>query len=238
LESWLLRKTALSLLPLVLGVGERPGTEAAVVKNRSRLKAEMEKALWRDGYTCRCCGFHSSKYQSVIPASPGSKEDFLTVCKFCESCLALEKTGLSGAGVLVWLPEIPQTELHHIMRAIYILRGTEHPLAAAAEKAYEGLLARRAEAKKRLGSDDPLLLATVLSETLTDAEYASRQAKLEGLRLLPLDRWIVRGRSGDINHFPQIIKYWRSSEGPFGKFPPETWGALLESVTAKAGKPH
>lgn len=226
-------------MPLVLGVGGRSGTEAAAVRSRSRLKADMEKALWRDAHTCRYCGFQSSKYQSVVLASSEEKTaEFLTVCKFCESCLALEKTGLAGAGILVWLPEVSQTELHHIMRAIYILRGSGHPLEAAAEKAYEVLMTRRAEAKKRLGSDDPLLLATVMTETLTDAEYAARQAKLEGIRLLPLDRWIVRGRGGDINHFPQIVKYWRSPEGPFGKHPPESWGPMLESVTSKAGKPH
>ncbi|MDD5587450.1 MAG: hypothetical protein PHY92_10965 [Alphaproteobacteria bacterium] len=145
---------------------------------------------------------------------------------------------MAGAGVLVWLPEISQADLHHIMRAIYAVRDSDHPLAEKASKAFNALMARRTEAKKRLGSDDPLLLATVLTETLTDAEYAKRTVKLEGIRLLPLDRWFVRSRNGDVNHFPEVVKFWRSPEGPFGKLQPETWGPLFDSVLAKASKPH
>lgn len=124
------------------------------------------------------------------------------------------------------------------MRAIYVVRGTDHPLADSATRAYDALIARRTEAKKRLGSDDPLLLATVLQESLTDKEYAARTAKLEGIRLMPLERWLTRGPRGDVNHFPQVVKYWRSSEGPFGKLPPETWASMFDSVLNQISKPH
>ncbi|MDD5586219.1 MAG: type IV secretion protein DotN [Alphaproteobacteria bacterium] len=230
----------MSLLPLSLGTGRKTGAGGTVFKNRSQLRSEMEKALWRDAHTCRCCGFQASKYQRVIPADPGQDADdaFITVCLFCEACFALDKAGMAGAGVLIWLPEISQADLHHIMRAIYVVRDSGHPLAEKASKAFDALMARRTEVKKRLGSDDPLLLATVLTEALTEAEYDKRAAKLEGIRLLPLDRWFVRGRGGDANHFPAIVKYWRSPEGPFGKLPPETWGPMFDSVIARAGKPH
>jgi intracellular multiplication protein IcmJ len=230
----------LSLLPLSLGTGRKVGAGGTVSKNRSKLRSEMEKALWRDDHTCRCCGFRSLKYQRVIHADPAQDADdsFITVCLFCEACFALDKTGMAGTGMLIWLPEISQVELHHIMRAVYAVRGSDHPLAEKASRVFDVLTARRTEAKKRLGSDDPLLLATVLVESLTDAEYAQRTTKLEGIRLLPMDRWFARGRTGDVNRFPDIVRYWRSSEGPFGQLQPEAWGPLFDSVIARADKPH
>ncbi len=225
----------MTLLPISLGVRRKPEAEGAVYKNRSKLKAMMEKALWRDDYTCRCCGFHAGRFQKVIPAGQdiGADEDFITVCLFCEESLTLEKTGLAGAGVLIWLPELSQSELNHVMRAIYVVREENHSLAAVARQVYDALMARRTEAKKRLGSDDPLLLATVLYESLSDAEYESRKTKLEGIRLLPLDRMIVRTRHGDVNQFADMVNYWRSGEGPFGKLPVDSWTALFDSVKAK-----
>lgn len=148
--------------------------------------------------------------------------------------MALERTGLSGAGVLIWLPEISQADLQHIMRAIYVARAGDHPLSAIAGQAFDALMARRTEAKKRLGSDDPLLLATVLYEDLSDADYAKSNTKLEGIRLLPLDRLIVKSHQGDMNQFPHMVKYWTSSDGPFGNLPLEAWGPLFESVLDKA----
>lgn len=193
----------------------------------------MEKALWRDDFTCRCCGFKSKKFQRVIPSEVG--DDFVTVCSFCELSFSLDQTGMTGAGVLIWLPEISQADLNHIMRAIYIARAsTASPqLSEAATRAYDALLARRVDAKKRLGGDDPLLLATVFHESLNDKEYANCKSKLEGIKLLPIDRWLVRGRDGDSNQFPKILEYWTSPEGPFGNIKPESWSELFSSTIGK-----
>jgi len=230
----------LSLLPLSLGVRRKPEAGGAVFRNRSKLKSLTEKALWRDDNTCRCCGFQSRKYQRVI--SPGDEQNtddsLITVCPFCEQCFMLDRAGMTGSGVLIWLPEITQAELHHLMRAIYMVRDTEHPLAATARRIQDSLMARRTEAKKRLGSDDPLLLATVLRESLTDKEYAAREPKLKGVRLLPLDRLIMRDRTGDRNYFDRVINYWRSPEGPFGSFSPDKWKSLFDSVVDKIGTRH
>ncbi len=124
------------------------------------------------------------------------------------------------------------------MRAIYVARSGDHALASQATRALDALMARRADVKKRLGSDDPLLLATALHENLTDEEYARRTTKLDGVRLLPLDRWLVRGASGDIDQFPRLVQYWRSPQGPYGKLPVEKWTGLFDSVTAKLGGAH
>ena len=197
----------------------------------------MEKALERDAHTCRCCGFKSLKFQRVVPGwiVKGANDDYLTLCRFCELCFLLDQT-VSGGGVLIWLPELSQADLNHLLRAIYVARAPtaedeEHPMAGLATRALDALMARRADAKKRLGSDDPFLLATVMIESLDDKEYASRAERLDGIRLLPLDRWLVKGRRGDADQFPRVIKYWISSQGPFAKLPPAAWQPLFDSVT-------
>jgi hypothetical protein len=97
------------------------------------------------------------------------------------------------------------------------------------------LMARRADAKKRLGIDDPLILATVMHEMLNDQESHEASAKLEGIRVMPLEKHMVRGPSGDVNQFPQILKYWLSQKGPYARLPVEKWAELFKKATAAVG---
>lgn len=230
----------MTYLPIPLGVRRGPDASGAA-NGRKPTKAQTEKTLVRDSFACRCCGFESKKYQRIIPlscVSPSAKEgEWITVCTFCELTANLDRAGLSGVGFLVWLPELSQAELNNTVRALYVARDSDTPqLTKAAVRALEVLTARRAEAKKRLGTDDPLLLATALYEQVDDKAYAARVAKLEGVRFLPLDRYLVQQRNGkDVNVFPQMMAYWTSPEGPFGKIPVSEWTALFEEVKAKAG---
>lgn len=224
----------MSLLPITLGVRQRPGAEGAAERhdNQSADHPQSDEILARDGYTCRCCGFYSPKFQRVIPwdSTIHKAEPFVTVCSFCELSFALERTGITGAGILIWLPEMTQAELNHIIRAIYVARAEGGALADSATRALEVLLARRTEAKKRLGSDDPLILATVLVEKTTSQDYDARLEKLDGLRLLPLDRWLVRLHDNDIDLFPKLLNYWMSDEGPFGSCRSDGWGKMFEDI--------
>ncbi len=218
----------MALFPISLGV--RRSADAERPSKNSHLKSQLEKTLRRDDFCCRFCGFRAEQYQRVVPYKEAGNPPLATACSFCELCFALEQAGLTGAGTLIWLPEIGQAELHHIMRAVYIARAAKGELAAAASRTFEALMARRAEAKKRLGSDDPLLLATVMHESLTDEEYSNINARIEGIRLLPLDKRLVRTRKGDINQFPQMVKYWMSPEGPFAECPVGQWIELFKKV--------
>lgn len=218
-------------MPLFLGVRRLSGAEVKLSGDPRRSKGDLEKIMRRDDFTCRYCGFHSLKYQRVV-SSGGADPDkpFVTACTFCEQCLLLERTGIAGAGVLIWLPEIDQATLNHLAHAIYVARATKGPVADLANRALDALMVRRADAKKRLGSDDPLLLATVLRENINDEEAKDIEAKLEGLRLLPLDKYVMRGPQGDVDQFPSMIKYWLSSEGPYAQLPVEKWTELFRGV--------
>jgi intracellular multiplication protein IcmJ len=218
----------LSSLALTLGVGREPDAKFSSLSS-SELRAQQQRTLQRDAYTCQCCGFKAKRFQQVIPV----QGKLQTVCFFCEQCFSLDAAASSGAGVLIWLPEISQTDLHHLVRAIYVARSSEHHLASTASRAFDLLMARRSEAKRRLGSDDPVLLATALQEGLNDAEYKKRTAKLEGIRLLPVDKKLVATAKGVTDAFSQILNFWRSPEGPFGKLPVEEWEKMFAAVPAK-----
>jgi intracellular multiplication protein IcmJ len=188
----------------------------------------------RDDHTCQCCGFKAEKYQKILHLN-GDARDFdpdntLTTCVFCHQCFHLEEVAKMGSGMLVWLPEIDQAELHHMMRAIYVGRVAQGPLADSARSAYETLLKRGDEAKKRLGSTDPAALALVMRDFLAASQYAQLQKRLEGIRLLPLDRRMVIDGTLEFNQFPQILAYWRSRNGPFAKIPVQEWATLFQAA--------
>jgi len=219
----------------MLGVRRSPDAEKSLSRDRSHLRGQMEQTLRRDDFTCRFCGFHATQYQRVVPCE-GEDPPFATACNFCEQCLSLDRAGLAGSGLLIWLPEIGQAELHHIARAAYVARATNSELAVAATRTLDGLVARRADAKKRLGSDDPLLLATVMHEMLDDKEYARAASKLDGVRLMPLNKHLMRtGKGALIDQFPQILKYWGSSAGPYGRLPVDSWAELLKTASGAVG---
>lgn len=137
-----------------------------------------------------------------------------------------------GSGMLIWLPEADQTTLHHIMRAIYIGRVAQGPLADTARATYDVLLKRGDDAKRRLGSTDPSALALVMRDFLTTQTYQQLQKKLEGIRLLPLDRRMVMDAGLEFNQFPQILAYWRSKAGPFASTPVQEWATLFQPILA------
>jgi hypothetical protein len=136
--------------------------------------------------------------------------------------VTLETTGAVGGGILIYLPEITQTELNHLCRAIHLGK-TQSALRDRAQTVWDALVSRRAEAKKRLGMDDPVTLGMLFLENLTDAEYTARHKKLAGIRYLPPARYMAAGKNGVVDQFPAILDYWQSSAGPFGKMAVESW---------------
>ena len=197
------------------------------------------KVNQRDENTCRYCGFQSRKYQEVNFIGKEGKakgpDDYATACTFCYQCFHLERVDRMQSGAVIWLPEIGQAALNHLCRAIYVARISQGPMADAARDAMEALLARKEEAKNRLGTDSPRILATVLQDFLEVSEYKDRMKRLKGFRILPLDRRIIKEGDLEFNQFPQILAYWRSKDGPFGEAPPRRWVKMFYDIQAKTG---
>lgn len=239
-------------LPIVLGIARpdapkasgRPQQGRASGPSRARgpyvLPQDVKnRILTRDDFTCRYCGFKSKKYQEVHARNHDffdhAEDNLVTACIFCQQCFNLQAVSAMKSGMLVWLPEIEQASLNHMVRAIYVARISQGPVAEAARAAHDALIARREEAKKRLSTDDPASLAVVLRDYLGPKEYQARAGKLEGIRLFPLDRRIIKETDLEFNQFPQILAYWRSKDGPFGGKPPQQWvGYYQELIRAAA----
>jgi intracellular multiplication protein IcmJ len=225
-------------LPINLGIVRKPGNALLFEKANTQLTELKPKILERDNHSCRYCGFQSQKYQDVNLIN-GNWQDLrpdnlATTCIFCHQCFDLEKTSIMNSGVLIWLPEISQAELHHIARAIYVARISQGSVADTARAGLDSLMARREDAKARLGTDDPYLLATVLKDFLGPKQYAQRMDKLDGIRLFPLDRRNITEGELKFNQFPQILAYWRSKDGPFSQYLPSTWKMLYAKMKLAA----
>ncbi|MGH1378521.1 MAG: type IV secretion protein DotN [Alphaproteobacteria bacterium] len=206
------------------GAGLSGSTSSA---NTTLTKEIKQKIFTRDDNTCQCCNFKSKKYQEILFANGNqqdlSENNLKTVCIFCHQCFNLHNVSVMRSGVLLWLPEISQADLHHISRAIYVARISQGPIAEAARKSLDALMKRREAVRARIGTDDPYILASILQDYLTDAHYAKRDEKIEGIRLFPLDRRIIKEADLEFNQFPQILAYWRSKDGPFGGKTPQKW---------------
>ena len=206
--------------PLALSATGGPGhNEFWTLLRPGKSLTDFRSALFqRDFHTCQFCGFWSRKYQELV-AFRGIDWDLSQVatgCIFCVQCLRLESVSSMRSGVLLWLPERAQTEIHTVMRLVYICRISQGPPAEKARKLLDLLMARRPDAKKRIGTDDPAVLAEEMNACSTTEALCALRRKLTGIRLLPLDRRIIREADLEFNQFPQILAYWRSKDGPFG----------------------
>jgi intracellular multiplication protein IcmJ len=227
------------LLPITLSIAQDPGSAQKhsdkAAGHGLSLDAELKQKIFeRDNHTCRYCGFHSEKYQDVNfrDSNPSNLQakNLVTSCIFCHQCFNLDKSTEMRSGTLIWLPEVSQAQLNHIARAIYVARISQGSIADTAREALDTIMARRQTVTERIGTDDPMILSVVMRDFLPGKYYAMRDRKLEGVRLFPLDRRIIKEGELEFNQFPQILAYWRSQTGPFGKKPPAKWHTLYSMV--------
>lgn len=213
---------------------DKSGKSAARATVPNDVKKDILK---RDESTCQCCGFRSEKYQQILfkdhnPANLDA-DNLLTTCIFCHQCFDLSHVAEMRSGTLIWLPEISQASLNNIARAIYIARISQGPIAETVRQILDLMMERREEAMRRITTDDPFILATVLNDYLPPKAYQGRASKLDGIRLFPLDRRIIKEADLEFNQFPQILAYWRSKNGPFGGRPPQDWVSVYEDVVSQ-----
>lgn len=235
------------LIPISLGLARKSSTatkkqgeagQTGFASSDGVSKELKQKIFVRDNHKCQCCGFESQKYQEILFANGDrgdlSEKNLKTVCIFCHQCHNLDQVSTMRSGVLLWLPEISQNDLHHIVRAIYVARISQGPIADAARRALDSLMQRREMVRSRIGTDDPYILSTVLKDYLTDGHYKKKDEKLEGVRLFPLDRRIIKESDLEFNQFPQILAFWRSKSGPFGGKTPQKWFDIYHQVSASS----
>jgi intracellular multiplication protein IcmJ len=227
-------------IPVILGLNRKfTNPSRSDTQNSRDLSAEVkQKVFEKDDFTCRGCGFRSQKYQDIhflnYNYSDTRLENMATMCIFCHQCFNLDMVNEMRSGILIWLPEIKQEDLHNIARAVYVARISQGPIADAARRAFETMMKRREEARNRIGTDDPYILSCVLRDYLTQSHYDRRTQKLEGIRLFPLDRRMIKEADLEFNQFPQILAYWRSKDGAFGGKSPQKWVNIYKAIALAA----
>lgn len=237
------------LLPLFLSVktlnwraNDRNSHEHDMEFQRHR-----KKALERDSYTCRFCGFRNNKYQEVHhfndDHADNRLENLVTTCPYCHMCQHIGLAGTNKEAILIYRPELTQVQIHHLVRTAQIAERTYDAMRAeqadavqnkkntglktaqeAAEMAKAFMSAMKASAegaRSMLGTSEPADLANAMM-LMPDEAYARRREALAGIRLLPLGVRIVNTE----NQMLGMVESWRTSS-QYSAFAPSTWKALV-----------
>lgn len=203
------------LLSLTFGLSPSPSRYAALETNTivdASISAPMRSyVLNRDSHSCRYCGLRAGKYQEVVATGKvfHDPDQLHTACVFCHAVLAVDRTVGTGGGALIWAPEIRQADLCAWMRGVYAWRIKSGEPADRARAVLNLLLSRRELVAEATG----LTALPDLVERLKQPRALAPDV-LKGLRLLPLDRTLIRESDLRFNRFPQILAYWRSRNGP------------------------
>jgi intracellular multiplication protein IcmJ len=214
----------------------------------AEFKRVRKSALERDQHSCRFCGFKSLHWQEVHHSNDDHADNrldnLITTCPFCHMCQHIGLAGSNKEAVLIYLPQISQADLHHIVRtaliaerALDVIRSDQrsapplirqHREAADVAKAVLAALRSRSEgAEKRILTSDPAEIANVL-KMLPDDAYARRDDALAGIRLLPLGKRSKGHEDIMVKH----LDSWMATGGPYALLKPNAWLGVLKAVLA------
>jgi intracellular multiplication protein IcmJ len=184
------------------------------------------------GGRCEFCGFASGRYQEVHHGDDdhrnNKRENLFGSCPLCHQVFHIGLAGMREGGLIIYAPELTQTEINQISLLIWTIEATTDPAVIETDmfrrirdravklrgdlENRRGTVLLRMEAylkengllpegmKPRLSHYSPVLFANVLM-SLDEETYAKRQSLLGGLRLLP--------RSA---RFEERVKHWRDEQ--------------------------
>ncbi len=160
-------------------------------KNDAAFQQFREKVLQRDSFICQFCGFQAKQYQEVINLdnnySNNKLSNMATSCVFCAQCHFLESIGVGnfGGASLIYLPEIPQSELNALCHVLFcaIANGTNYKDTSL--QIYRGLKFRSQSVEDYFGSgaSKPSVFGRLILSSLNDPQ--GLKDVLANLRLLP-----------------------------------------------------
>jgi hypothetical protein len=203
------------------------------------VEAVRSSILRRDFSTCRACGFRANSYQEIVCGGTSARdlEDLVTLCTSCAQCFRLDRVEKMESGRLINLPNVTQQELHWMVREAHVAKASGHAVDRATA-ALARLAERGSRVSELLGTDSPSELAIRLEQAVDGGGRRSIDRQLEGIRLLPLERLLVRARHRfEYDLFPQLVAYWRSPLGPLADVASTgvlTWLPRLEARLAEA----
>ena len=207
------------------------------------------KVLKEDDNTCRACGFKAKegKWQEVHHLNDDHEDNSMlnlaTLCSFCHMTQHIGFAGKNGEARLIWLPEISQTGLHHLVRTILVTKNeaskredkTVKEMAVQAMALDTKLREREVRAKDLIGTNDPEVLGDILWRLANqggDKYYPRREMLLNGIRLLPMG--VRKGNEGR-NVMADMITSWTEPGGPYGSGRAiKDWSAMMSKYAPLA----
>ncbi|HBI21220.1 MAG TPA: HNH endonuclease [Legionella sp.] len=151
-----------------------------------------QRVFSRDQYTCRFCGFQARLYQDVVNLdgnyANNKLDNLVTACCFCSQCYFIESVGVGGygGGTLIYLPEIPQTELNSLCHVLFCAITNDTGYKNSAQTIYRSLKFRAqvVEDKFGEGTSDPAIFGHLLIDSGQSAPENSEKI-MKDIRLLP-----------------------------------------------------
>lgn len=192
-----------------------------------------QQVLQRDNYTCQGCDFRAEKWQEVHHRDDNhhnnQPNNLVTVCCFCHQVFHLGMVGMQRSGVVIWLPEISQADLHNITRAIFIAVRNRKSNMEAARRLFSAFESRAQLIEEEFGpgASNPGSWGQAMLE-MSQEQFDGRAERFGHLRLLP--------------HpvaFSRQIDYWATDPKLFGSLLDEDWSKVADfselNFTADAG---
>jgi intracellular multiplication protein IcmJ len=214
--------------PIVLSAKRRSWRmmDAHADEHDKRYQAVREQVLQRDDYTCVFCMFRSVKYQHIhhMDDDHGNNKltNLVTACPLCHQCFHLGMAGIRKAGVMVWMPEIPQAELNNLCRAIFVAVQNSGEHEQAARSLYVSLESRAAVLETELGagSSNPAAFGQAFLH-MKEEQYAQRAKMMAPVRLLPR-----------MQAFGTEISFWQGDASAFGALADADWSRVAPPADA------
>lgn len=155
--------------------------------------AFQQKVHVRDAYTCQYCGFQAKECLETINVNGNYLENKMsnltTACGFCAQCFFLEAVGKSdfGGGVLIYLPEIAQSELNALCHVLFASQVYRLKTASHAKAVYRSLKLRAQLIEEKVGEglSNPAQFGQMLIDASEGKQVTMQKTMSQAFRLLP-----------------------------------------------------
>jgi len=153
----------------------------------------QEKIHARDHFTCQFCKFQAKHCLETINLNgnylQNKRDNLITICGLCAQCFFLEAVGKSdfGGGVLIYLPEMKQTELNALCHVLFSAQIYHLQNAMHAANIYRGLKLRAQIIEEQIGEgmSNPALFGQMLIDANVETAPAFQNVISQSIRLLP-----------------------------------------------------
>jgi len=165
----------------------------SIRKSDPAFQTYKKQVFSRDQYICQYCGFQVVKYQEVVNLDNNYRNNKLsnlvTACCFCSQCFFLEAVGKDdyGGGVLIYLPEISQSDLNGFCHVLFCAISNATGCTSDAQEIYRNFKSRSKIIDERLGEgmSDPSMFGRMLMNLSEKDRDQIEKMVLPYVKLLP-----------------------------------------------------